>query len=89
MQVPMGMLGRMLDRHVQGSKPFSLHFVGDQPALGQSERIDARLNGRQIGASIHQRRQRHIAADSAQAIKVGQFHAGSIRRGPDCENREK
>ncbi len=78
-QMPVGMLGRMFDRDVQRAKSLSLDLVDHDPAAGQPERIDARLNLRQISAGIDERGQRHVAADSARTVEIGNFHPRQYR----------
>ncbi len=67
-QMSVGMFRLMLDRHLRSTEPLPFHFRLHQPAGGQLQRIDSRLNSAQFHAGIHQRAQRHITADTAQAI---------------------
>ena len=52
-------------------KPSFLTSVGPQPQARQPQRADGRVQGVQTDAGIDQRRQRHVAADAAAAIEIG------------------
>ena len=62
---------RLLKRYPDGAKPALAHFGRFDRKLGQSHRANSRLDLRSAGTQIHERTQRHVAADPAEAIKVG------------------
>ena len=61
-------------------KPFLLDRAGDQPHAGQPQGLDARVERGQIDAGIDQRAERHVAADAAGTIEIGDLHGGSLSR---------
>ena len=73
-QVPVGMLRLVQHLHLAGPKAVALHFLAGQPDVRKAQRIDPRLNRRQLDAAIDERPQRHIAADAADTVEVGDFH---------------
>ena len=79
-QVPMLVLRLVLDRDLGRPKAVLLHFLATQPAAGQPERADGRVEGRQIDARIDQRPEGHVAADAAGTIEIGQFGHGRSSR---------
>src|SRR5262245_7106524 len=68
------MLGLMLDFHFRGAKAMAFDLFTCQPNVGEAERIDARLNGRQLDTAIDESSERHVTADTAETINVGYLH---------------
>ena len=80
-QVAMGVLGLVLDDDLRRAKAALLDFAGHEPAAGQTERVDAGLDRREIGAGVDECPERHVAADAAGTIEVGDSHrAASVVR---------
>ena len=70
-KMPMSVLGRMLDFDGNGTEATLLHgFAGDRQ-IGQTHRLDGRFDRRRLHPQVNQSPQRHIAADSAETVKVG------------------
>ena len=65
-------------------KPFFLTSRADKPAAWEAQGIDAGLNGGEFGAGVDEGPERHVAADSARAIEIGNSHeaASSSRQSP-------
>ena len=59
-------------------KPRFLTSLAHEPAAWQAQRIDAGLDRGQVGPGIDQRPERHVAADSAGTIEIGNSHECSI-----------
>ena len=76
-QMAMLVLRLVLDRDLRGAEAAFLHFAGDEPAAGQAERIDAGLDRGQVGPGIDERPERHVAADSARTIEIGNSHSAA------------
>src|SRR5438094_187014 len=75
MQVPVSMLRLMLDLDLDRPKAVALDLLAGQPNVREAERIDARLNRRQLDAAIDECPERHVAADTAETIEVGNLHS--------------
>ena len=73
-QVAVGVLGLVLDDDLRRPKAAFFDLAGHQPAAGQAERIDAGLDRRQLGARVDEGPERHVAADPAGTIEVGDSH---------------
>ena len=74
-QVAMLVLGLVLDGDLRGAEALLLHFAARRAgSLGRPERIDAGLNRGQIGAGVDEGAERHVAADSARTIEIGNSH---------------
>src|SRR5262245_56071604 len=74
MQMAVGMLGLMLDFDFCRAKAVALDLFASQPNIREAERIDARLNGRQLDAAIDEGPKGHVAADAAETVEVGYLH---------------
>ena len=59
-----------------GPKSLLLDLRGDQPAVGQPERLDRGVQLPEIDSRVDQRPQRHVAADSGQTIQISDSHRG-------------
>ena len=79
-QVPMGVLRLVLDRDLGRPKTVLLDLLGHQPAAGQAERADRRVEVRQVHAGIDQGPERHVAADPGGTIQVGDPHKSTTIR---------
>ena len=73
-QMAMLVLRLVLDGDLRRAKAALLHFAGHEPAARQAQRIDAGLDRGQVGAGIDERAERHVAADSAGTIEIGNSH---------------
>jgi hypothetical protein len=74
-QVPVLVFRLVLDRNLRGAKPMLLDVGDHDPHAGQPQRADGRVDRRQVGPGVDQRAERHIAANAAGAIEVGNFHS--------------
>jgi hypothetical protein len=70
----------VFDRDLRGAKSLFFNFVRQQPATGKSQRIDADLNGGQIGAGVDEGGERHVTANSAGAIEICGSHGAASWR---------
>src|SRR5262245_18255591 len=74
MRMAMGMIGLMLDLDFCRPKVVALDLFAGQPNIREAERIDARLNRRQLEPAIGKRPEGHIATDAAETVEVGYLH---------------
>ena len=77
-QMPMGMLGRVFDDHLRGPEAMLVDLLHDQLAIGQTQGADARADPLGVYPGVDQRPQRHIAADAAGTIQIGNLHVRSL-----------
>ncbi len=76
MQVSMGVFGRVLDRHRNRAKTAFLDGLGSDRNLPQAHRADGRFDLADVqlarfSTQVNERPQGHVAADSAQTVKIG------------------
>jgi len=76
MQMPMGMLGLVLDADLRRPEAFAFYFIANELARGELELFDSDPEPAEINAGIDQSAESHIAADAAQAIEIRNLHAG-------------
>ena len=69
-QMPMGVLGLVLDRTWVARKPFFFTFATDDPQPGRPSEPTAAFRASRLDARIDQGAKRHVAADTARAIEV-------------------
>src|SRR5262245_11818271 len=74
MQMTVGMLGLMLDFDFRRAKSVAFDLFARQANVGEAERVDACLNGRQLDTAIDESSERHVTADTAETINVGYLH---------------
>src|SRR3954468_21883280 len=67
-------LGFVLDGNLRGTETLFLHLVAYESAARKTERVDTGLDGREVGARIDERAERHVAADSARTIEIRDAH---------------
>jgi hypothetical protein len=67
------MLGRILYIDLCRPKPLPLDLTRNQAAIGQAQGADDRAEGLDLHARIDQSAKRHIAADAASTVEVGNF----------------
>ena len=73
-QVAVFVLGLVLDRDLRGAEAFLFDFRADESAAGEAQGIDAGLDGGEFGAGVDEGAERHVAADSARTIEIGNSH---------------
>ncbi len=76
-QVAMAVLGLMFHDHLRGAIPALVDGLGDQPTALQPARRHRGIEPVQWHPGIDQRAEGHIAADTAQAVKIGDSGHGS------------
>ena len=89
-QVPMLVLRLVLDGDLRGAKALLLHRRGHQPHAGQPQRVDARVERARSTPASTSAPKRHVAADAAGTIEIGDLHRrGSPRGIGDCKASER
>ena len=73
--MPMLVLRLVLDRDLRGAEALLLDGAGHQPHVRNPERLNARIERGQVHAGVDQRAERHVAADAAGTIEIGDLHA--------------
>jgi hypothetical protein len=74
MQMPMLMFRLVLDGNLCRPEAPFLDFAADKPAAWKAERVNARLDCRQVRADVYERAEQHVAADSTGTIEVSDSH---------------
>ena len=77
-KVPVGMFGLVFDRDAGCPHSLLRDFGCNEPAAGESQRVDACLDLFQRNPSIHERTESHVTTDATDAVQVCNFHRCSF-----------